>query len=45
MLEASDLLEYVTIGYQVFINNPGLLEEKDADLYAYFMNNGLTGEK
>ena len=45
VLEASDLLEYVTIGYQVFINNPGLLEEKDADLYAYFMNNGLTGEK
>lgn len=44
-LEPSDLKEYISIGYQIYISNPSLLENKDKKLYDYFVKRGLSNGK
>lgn len=38
----SDLIEYISVGYETFVTNPRLLFEKDRVLYNYLMQRGLS---
>ena len=44
ILRRSDLKEYISVGYQTYVNNPAILKEKDIDLFNYFEKYGLIGE-
>ncbi len=38
----SELIEYISVGYETFITNPRLLFEKDRVLYNYLVKKGLS---
>ena len=40
-IKPKELKEYISVGYQTFVTNPSLLENKDKRLYDYFVKRGL----
>lgn len=40
-IEPNDYIEYISKGYETYIENPGLLEKKDIMLYNYLKKRGL----
>lgn len=42
IIKVDDMREYISVGYQCYIENPSLLYEKDEMLYNYFKEEGLV---
>lgn len=40
-INAEDLIEYISVGYEVYIGDETVLEKKDPELYNYFERRGL----
>jgi hypothetical protein len=42
VLDAKELVEYISVGYETFTTNPELLYSKDRELYNYFSKIGMV---
>lgn len=45
IIKVDDMREYISVGYQCYIENPSLLYEKDEMLYNYFKEEGLVNDR